>query len=486
MLKRCAVLACLGLSVVALGGTGRSGDELDHRHQPGLRRRRQLGRDAPPDDFMELHNRGSAPSTSTAGRSSTRPPRERRGSDDADRDGPARPLLPHQASARRRRDGRHPERRRHWDDIHVGGCREGRARQEQHDDHVRDHLPDGPAVVDLVGYGAGTNCFEGAGPTGTLSNTTAALRNNQGCTETDQNGTDFTVGAPNPRNSTADAHLCDAETAPSVATSDAGRRRHRRRAHRERHGQLQRARQRERQLVHDLLRIERRLHGDRERRSDVLHPRPRFGLRFRRDLHGHGHGGPGLRPGRARPAGHHGGRPHVQLRHGSRAARDSRVQGSGHLSPYVGQSVTVDGVVMAERGSEVWLQDPAPDSNPATSEGILVFGSVVANAVVVGDLVRVRGTVTEFRPGCIPRARRRAAQFDNLTITEIAAPGHDGDETRHGVDFADRDRARRPGPAVRGDRGRLGTPETSRRATPSTRRRTASTSTSRSRACWCR
>jgi uncharacterized protein len=74
-------------------------------------------------------------------------------------------------------------------------------------------------VVDLVGYGAGTNCFEGGGPTGTLSNTTAALRNDQGCAETDQNGADFTVGAPNPRNSAADAHVCDAEAAPSVTST---------------------------------------------------------------------------------------------------------------------------------------------------------------------------------------------------------------------------------------------------------------------------
>src|SRR3954469_17238789 len=56
-------------------------------------------------------------------------------------------------------------------------------------------------VVDLVGYGTGTNCFEGSGPTTpALTNTTAALRNNNGCTENDSNSGDFTAGAPNPRN----------------------------------------------------------------------------------------------------------------------------------------------------------------------------------------------------------------------------------------------------------------------------------------------
>jgi predicted extracellular nuclease len=99
------------------------------------------------------------------------------------------------------------------------------------------------------------------------------------------------------------------------------------------------------------------------------------------------------------------------------------VQGASHTSPYSGRAVDVEGVVIAERGSNVWLQDPTPDADTATSEGILVFGSVVANAVVVGDLVRVSGTVTEFRPGCTPSCSATSSAFDNLTITEIAAPG---------------------------------------------------------------
>jgi predicted extracellular nuclease len=99
------------------------------------------------------------------------------------------------------------------------------------------------------------------------------------------------------------------------------------------------------------------------------------------------------------------------------------VQGASHTSPYNGRAVDVEGVVIAERGSNVWLQDPTPDVDTATSEGILVFGSVVANAVVVGDLVRVSGTVTEFRPGCTPSCSATSSAFDNLTITEIAAPG---------------------------------------------------------------
>lgn len=56
------------------------------------------------------------------------------------------------------------------------------------------------AIRDFVGYGAGANNYEGAGPTGTLSNTTAALRKAGGLQDTDSNNLDFDVGSPNPRN----------------------------------------------------------------------------------------------------------------------------------------------------------------------------------------------------------------------------------------------------------------------------------------------
>ena len=57
--------------------------------------------------------------------------------------------------------------------------------------------PSGGAVVDIVSYGSST-ATEGS-PTGVLSNTTAALRNSNGCTDSDNNSADFTVGTPAPR-----------------------------------------------------------------------------------------------------------------------------------------------------------------------------------------------------------------------------------------------------------------------------------------------
>ena len=72
-------------------------------------------------------------------------------------------------------------------------------------------------IVDLVGYD-GANFFEGA-PTATLSNTTAALRNTNGCTDTDNNASDFTVAIPAPRNSVAPLYVCSAPTNPSGSGS---------------------------------------------------------------------------------------------------------------------------------------------------------------------------------------------------------------------------------------------------------------------------
>jgi predicted extracellular nuclease len=67
-------------------------------------------------------------------------------------------------------------------------------------------------VIDLVGYGT-ANCFEGTAAAGALSTTTAALRNGNGATDTNNNSADFTVGTPNPRNSSFGVVV-----APSITT----------------------------------------------------------------------------------------------------------------------------------------------------------------------------------------------------------------------------------------------------------------------------
>ncbi|CAN5469433.1 hypothetical protein BH23ACI1_BH23ACI1_02550 [soil metagenome] len=75
--------------------------------------------------------------------------------------------------------------------------------------------PSGATIVDFVGFGTAANCSETV-PTPTLSNTTAAIRNGAGCTDTDHNGADFTVGAPAPRNSASPLSPCTGPPALSI------------------------------------------------------------------------------------------------------------------------------------------------------------------------------------------------------------------------------------------------------------------------------
>jgi predicted extracellular nuclease len=65
-------------------------------------------------------------------------------------------------------------------------------------------------AVDLVGYGGDASCFEGGGPTPTLSNPVAALRLDGGCRDTGDNAADFTtVNPPTPRTTATPPAPCD-------------------------------------------------------------------------------------------------------------------------------------------------------------------------------------------------------------------------------------------------------------------------------------
>lgn len=75
-------------------------------------------------------------------------------------------------------------------------------------------LPD-PRIEDLVGYGS-ANSFEGTGAIIPLSTTTAALRKDNGCVDTDSNTADFTVGTPAPRNRASPAQPCTPGSATRI------------------------------------------------------------------------------------------------------------------------------------------------------------------------------------------------------------------------------------------------------------------------------
>ena len=71
------------------------------------------------------------------------------------------------------------------------------------------------AIVDLIGFGSTSNCHEGSANAPAPSNTTADFRKNGGATDSDQNGNDFLIGAPNPRRTTAIQ-----EVGPSILNID--------------------------------------------------------------------------------------------------------------------------------------------------------------------------------------------------------------------------------------------------------------------------
>ncbi len=74
-------------------------------------------------------------------------------------------------------------------------------------------------IVDLVGYGTSTGIinYEGSGSAPATSNTTAAIRTGSGCTDTDNNSSDFTTPSPppNPLNSASPVHYCSGSTNPA-------------------------------------------------------------------------------------------------------------------------------------------------------------------------------------------------------------------------------------------------------------------------------
>ncbi|MCA9914741.1 MAG: ExeM/NucH family extracellular endonuclease, partial [Anaerolineae bacterium] len=79
------------------------------------------------------------------------------------------------------------------------------------------------------------------------------------------------------------------------------------------------------------------------------------------------------------------------------------IQGSGTASPLVGQTVTIQGIVVGDYdesgemgGFFVQEETTDEDGNAATSEGIFVFCGSSCSTTSIGNLVTVQGTVTEF------------------------------------------------------------------------------------------
>ncbi len=266
------------------------------------------------------------------------------------------------------------------------------------------------AVLDFVGYD-GANCFEGTAPAPTLVNTTADLRSNGGCTDTNNNSADFTAGAPTPRNTSSPSNVCGADQAPTVSSTLPAN------------------------------------------NANGVSVSSNVSITFSEPVDvtdgwygiscgtsgGHSasvSGGPTtftLDPATDFAANE---TCTVTVHAANVTDQDVNdppdamaadyvfsfateaaptpihdIQGASHISPLNGQTVTTLGTVTAKSTNGFWMQDPSPDSDPATSEGIFVFTSSTPT-VSVGDALRVRGRVQEFRPG--------GSSTGNLTTTELS------------------------------------------------------------------
>jgi uncharacterized protein len=265
-------------------------------------------------------------------------------------------------------------------------------------------------LIDLVGYGS-ANCAETT-PAATLSNTTAALRQGGGCIDTDNNANDFTAPAPTPRNTASPFHVCGGDEAPSVSSRTPA------------NGANGVAADANISVTF----------------SEAVNVEPGW-YTISCDTSG-SHtatpsGGPvtfTLDPDADFAAGEsctvtivaaHVTDADTDDPPDNMAADDTAtftiatppvaihdIQGATHISPKNGQNVSgVHGIITAVSSNGYWMQDPNPDADPATSEGIFVFTSS-RPTVAVGDLVSVSARVQEFRPG--------GATNGNLTTTELS------------------------------------------------------------------
>lgn len=267
--------------------------------------------------------------------------------------------------------------------------------------------PTGGSIVDFVGFGSTADCYEGGGPTPAPSNTTAVLRKSNGAQDTDDNSVDFAAGAPLPRNSSYSSDMTIDKSGPATALPGA---------------QIVYSLQLSNALpvtatnivLTDTLPISVTYVSD---TSGVTpsHPSaqvyvwnlPNLGANTTRSFNLTVNQVAGLEAGEvltntARfstllagddPANNQDSFSTIIMSAGGTRIHD--IQGVGDVSPLNGQTVNdVYGVVTRLWSNGFFMQDPSPDANPLTSEGIFVYTSS-APSVTVGDGVTVDGTVGE-------------------------------------------------------------------------------------------
>jgi predicted extracellular nuclease len=259
--------------------------------------------------------------------------------------------------------------------------------------------PSGASLVDLAGFGTTANCFEGTGPTPAPSNTTAVLRNAT-ATDTDNNAADFATGAPNPRNSGGSAGPGPTGNgSASPATVAAG-------------GSTQ--------LTVTVtpgtnpastgITVACNLSAIGGSPTQAFAESPANTFSYTATVASGTAPGSKSLPCTIADAQARSNTTSIALGVEGPPRAIHEIQGAAHLSPLSGQVVSTSGIVTATSSSGFWMQDPSPDADPATSEGIFVFTST-APTVNPGDSVHVNGRVSEFRPG---------GAATNLTTTELS------------------------------------------------------------------
>jgi len=261
-----------------------------------------------------------------------------------------------------------------------------------------------PAVVDFVGFGSATNAYEGAAPTGTLSNGTGAIRNDGGCTDTDNNGADFTVATPTPRNSASPYKLCGgggtnpdpvaqpiALNCPATITGRAGA------------GGSGILRASDPDSIVD---------------SATITGGARTGISLAGFTAAAGIGDSAsvqLTVDASVAGGNYPVAVTFTNDDGQSASCTvnvlvsgeqtiSQLQGSGAASPFNNTVQTTTGVITKLLSSGYYIQDPQGDRDPTTPDAIYVYTGSANAPGKVGDLVRVTGTVTEYTPSGAPRS----------------------------------------------------------------------------------
>jgi predicted extracellular nuclease len=260
--------------------------------------------------------------------------------------------------------------------------------------------PTGGAIVDFVGYGA-ANCSETT-PTPALSNTTSAQRKGGGATDTDNNLNDFTVGAPDPHASADQAPTVTATTPQaggSGVTLDSD---------------VSITFSEPVDLAGNWFSIICASSGAHTATSAggpttyTLNPSPDFASNESCTVT--------VRAANVTDVDADDPPNNMAADYtfsfltadvfscGDPATKIHDVQGDGVASPMAGSSVVVEGIVVGdyqrtpEEFGGFYLQEETSDADasPQTSEGVFVFDNGFGVDVHPGDLVRVRGTATEF------------------------------------------------------------------------------------------